>query len=69
MSEKEDTKVAEDLSLDSADAEAVVGGRTSRVASQIHHLEGQGYVEELCTHEGIVMFNPTTRKHKTVKYV
>jgi hypothetical protein len=68
MSESEKANVAEDLSLEGSEADAVVGGRTSKMASQIHHLESEGYVEELCTREGIQMFNPKTRKHKTVKY-
>jgi hypothetical protein len=68
MSENENTTVAEDLNLEGSEADAVVGGRTSKMQSQIHNLEGEGYVERMCTREGIEMFNPKTKQHKLVKY-
>jgi hypothetical protein len=66
--ENENTTVAEDLNLEGSEADAVVGGRTSKMDSQIHHLESEGWVEGMCTREGIQMFNPKTKQHKMVKY-
>lgn len=66
--ENENTTVAEDLTLEGSEADAVVGGRTSKMDSQIHHLESEGWVEGACTREGIQMFNPKTKQHKIVKY-
>jgi hypothetical protein len=66
--DNESTTVAEDLNLEGSEADAVVGGRTSKMNSQIHHLESEGWVESACTREGIQMFNPKTKQHKMVKF-
>jgi hypothetical protein len=66
MSEQEITGGAEDLDLEGSEADAVVGGRSTPQA-QMQHLMHQGYVEESCTTEGWMMFNPKTGKHKLVK--
>ena len=68
QNENEKTTVAEDLNLEGSEADAVVGGRTSKMESQIHHLERDGWIEGMCTREGIQMFNPKTKQHKLVKY-
>jgi hypothetical protein len=65
MSEHETT--AEDLDLDGTEADAVVGGH-SNPDSEIRHLAREGYVEQACTSEGTVMYNPKTKHHTLVKF-
>jgi hypothetical protein len=66
MTDSEFTSGAEDLDLEGTEADAVVGGRSTPQA-QMQHLMREGYVEESCTTDGWVMYNPKTRKHKTIK--
>lgn len=63
----DNSNLADDLSLDGAEAEMVVGGAT-QMQTEIRHLVAAGYVEEACTTRGTMMFNPKTKKHKLVRY-
>jgi hypothetical protein len=76
MSEYEITGSAEDLELEGADSEEVVGGRvtTSRfknaeaAAEEIFRLSNEGYVETACMADGTLMENKQTKHRIAVKF-
>jgi len=73
MTDQEDNAHTDDLPLESAESEAIVGGHTSPAAvrkaeQEIMKLEKQGYVQEACEVDGTLMVNPHTHKRITVRY-
>ena len=72
MSEQEREAHTEDLALDAEESESVIGGQTTprevaRGEHEIARLEKEGFVQESCTVEGTMMFNPHTKTHRLVK--
>ena len=69
----ENTAHTEDLSVEGAESEAIIGGRISPGAREhaeheMAQLTKEGFVQELCTPEGITMVNPHTHKKVTVSF-
>jgi hypothetical protein len=69
MTNNENPPVAEDLQLEGDEADAVVGGHINRkaVEKQIAHLEGEGYLPDACTPDGMELMNASGKK-KEVKF-
>jgi hypothetical protein len=64
MSEHE----AEDLELEGMEADAIIGGHGSPPPNtEIETLALEGYIEQACTTEGTVLYNPKTKQRKLVK--
>lgn len=75
MSQDEVTRDVEDLELDGAEAESVIGGasvsrfeRVQDAEQEIFRLANQGYVECACIANGTVMENPKTGHRIAVKF-
>jgi hypothetical protein len=75
MSLDETVSGAEDLELEGAEAESVVGGErimkfnnVHDYEHEVHRLAKQGYVECACIAGGTVMENPKTRRRITLEY-
>jgi hypothetical protein len=72
MSEQQPTAHTEDLPLDAAESESIVGGHSSPTQAElgereIAKLEKEGFIEAACTVDGMVMFNPHTKRRVTVR--
>lgn len=69
----ENTAHTEDLPVEAAESEAIIGGHSTPATRQhaeheIAQLTKEGYVEDLCTAKGITMVNPHTHKKITVSF-
>jgi hypothetical protein len=77
VSEKDITNQVEDLTVEDAEGEAVVGGhvlldpssvRSYDYETEYARLKSMGFVEESCTTEGALMVNTQTGARVTLSY-
>lgn len=73
MTGQEPNAHSDDLPLEGSESEAVVGGQVSRAAiaradREIARLEKEGYIQDACTVDGTLMYNPHTRLKKMVRF-
>jgi hypothetical protein len=62
MSQEQSTTQTEDIELDEAGAESVIGGAGKKHMMTIEQAEKLGYKPVTCEAEGMVMENPTNGK-------
>jgi hypothetical protein len=77
VTEHEDTNQAEDLTVEGAEGDAIVGGHVMLDARDVREydydtefarLSSMGFVQESCTTEGALMVNQKTGERTTLKF-